>query len=332
MYNFCTLFDSYYIHKGIALYLSLEKHCVDFHLYVMAFDWESYDKLNSLKFEHMTVECMCDYETDFFLRLKKERNKAEYCWTCGPYVIHHFMIQNQLKSITYLDSDLFFIGDPAIAFAEIGDNSIAITEQGISEKNAKVFGKYCVQFMYFKNDKNGLPALEWWRDRCFEWCYQRLEDGKFGDQKYIDEFPLKFNRVHVIQNPGVGLAPWNLHRYSYCDNGNTIYHSGNTYNSVFFHMHGLKSIIDEKVLTMVSNDCFINDVDKRYFFNPYAELTVEILNNYFSKSIESYVIRGIPEWRHAEMYVRSKLNKIKILKDIYNLLIGKTEHNHGTKL
>ena len=48
MMNFCTLFDSYYIHKGIALYLSLERVCDDFTLYVMAFDEPSYKKLSSL--------------------------------------------------------------------------------------------------------------------------------------------------------------------------------------------------------------------------------------------------------------------------------------------
>lgn len=332
IYNFCTLFDSYYIHKGIALYNSLEEQCDNFRLYVMAFDRETYNKLMSLKFKYMYIECMCEHENEFFIKLKKERNKAEYCWTCGPYVIYHFLKTYKLDSITFLDSDLYFLGNPAIAFAEVGNNSIAITEQRISEKSAKVYGRFCVQFMYFRNDHDGLSALEWWRDRCFEWCYERLEDGKFGDQKYIDEFPIRFNNVCIIKNPGVGLAPWNFHRYDYKDEGKTICYKGVLYKSVFFHMHGLKSIINNKELIMVSNDCFINDWDKKIFFNSYTELTMNILNRYFSKGIEKYKICGIPKWRHAEMYIRSKLNKIKFLKESYNLLFGKTEHNHGTIL
>lgn len=51
MMNFCTLFDSYYIHKGIALYLSLERVCDDFKLYVMAFDEPSYKKTLFIKFQ-----------------------------------------------------------------------------------------------------------------------------------------------------------------------------------------------------------------------------------------------------------------------------------------
>lgn len=38
MLYYCTLFDSNYISKGIALYLSLERHTDDFLLYVMAMD------------------------------------------------------------------------------------------------------------------------------------------------------------------------------------------------------------------------------------------------------------------------------------------------------
>ena len=45
MMNFCTLFDSYYLDKGLALYRSLEKVSEDFTLYVFCFDEDSYEIL-----------------------------------------------------------------------------------------------------------------------------------------------------------------------------------------------------------------------------------------------------------------------------------------------
>jgi hypothetical protein len=133
MMNFCTLFDSYYLHKGIALYLSLEHVTCDFHLYVMAFDKESYGKLTALGFKHMTVELVDDFESPELLAVKPSRSKGEYCWTCGPSVIYHFLTKNNLDEITYLDADLFFLTDPKTIFEEIGSSSVAITEQGIDE-------------------------------------------------------------------------------------------------------------------------------------------------------------------------------------------------------
>lgn len=331
MINFCTLFDSYYLHKGIALYLSLLRQNVDFHLYVMAFDRDSFKALKNLSFDHMTVECMCDYEDDFFLKLKTERNKAEYCWTCGPFVIHHFLVNYKLPAITYLDSDLFFIGNPQIAFNEIGDNSVAITEQGVSEESSKKYGKYCVQFMYFKNDQNSLSALEWWRDACYNWCYQRVEDGKFGDQKYLDYFPQKFKNVYVIKNPGVGIAPWNVHRHKFKNSGLSIL-GEKKYDSVFFHMHGVRVYVHNNELLLDLDHFFIKNEDREYFFNPYAELMLEVFNKYLGQNILDYKVKGVANWRKLEFLIRSKLSKVHLLKKIYHKIHGETEHNHGTKI
>ena len=43
--NFCTLFDSYYLDKGLALYASLDKVCENFTLYIFCFDDRSYEIL-----------------------------------------------------------------------------------------------------------------------------------------------------------------------------------------------------------------------------------------------------------------------------------------------
>ena len=58
MMNFCTLFDSYYLDKGLALYSSLEKVSEDFTLYVFCFDEDSYEILKLFTYGGIASECI----------------------------------------------------------------------------------------------------------------------------------------------------------------------------------------------------------------------------------------------------------------------------------
>ncbi len=286
MLNFCTLFDSYYIHKGIATYLSLSRVTDDFHLYVMAFDKDCYAKLISLNFEHMTVELVDDFETPDLLAVKPTRNKAEYCWTCSSAITWHFLNKYNLPSLTYIDSDLFFMSDPSIVMGEIGENSIAVTEH--NNVDSSLSGRFCVQFNYFKNDEEGRTALKWWRDSCVEWCFDRYEDGKFGDQRYVDQFPSRYKKLCIVKNLGLGIGPWNMNRYEY--NSHSLMFNGREDDFVFFHMHGIKSEFDGNTLILRCVDCNVTDITQKLFFDPYAELLMEVYCKYLGKSFKNYRI------------------------------------------
>ena len=322
--NFCTLFDSFYMLKGLALYKSLELQTDNFHLYVMAFDRECYRKLLSLGLRHLTVELLDDFETQELLSVKPTRTKAEYCWTCGPSVIWHFMKKYELPDIAYLDSDLFFLGAPQIIYDEIGDKSVAITEQGISEKMAKLYGRYCVQYMYFRNNEEGCKTLEWWKDACIEWCFAKFEGEKYADQKYLDKFPQITSSLCVLKNLGAGIAPWNMQRYKYTKRNSFIY-KGNEYPFVFYHMHGIIIDIHGNNLYMRSKSARINEIKKACFFIPYANTIIELLNNFFGKNITSYEIKGINSLKSLEFLFHDLLRgnkfviwlKYKVLKPSY---------------
>jgi hypothetical protein len=132
--------------------------------------------------------------------------------------------------------------------------------------------------MYFKNDQNGLNALNWWRDRCIEWCFAYLEDGKFGDQKYLDDWQERFPGVHVLQNPGGGVAPWNIQQYLIEDKTGKIFitdkQKGTQLPLIFFHFHGLKFYADEKVSCCDALYELDNDV-KEIVYLPYIRLLLD---------------------------------------------------------
>jgi hypothetical protein len=242
-YNFCTLFDSNYLSRGLAMYHSLKKNCDNFHLYVFAFDDKAYDILYKLSYEHITIISLKEFENEQLLAVKLSRSRAEYCWTCTPYTILHVLKNYKVDNCTYIDADLFFYSSPKVLFDEMADKSVLITEHRFTPKydRSKISGKYCVQFMVFKNNEDGLKVLNWWANACYDWCYDRYEDGKFGDQKYLDDWTTRFKGiVHELKHLGGGMAPWNIQQYEIADQKQVILKeikTGNLFNAVFFHFH-----------------------------------------------------------------------------------------------
>ena len=95
-----------------------------------------------------------------------------------------------------------FRDNPDKIFKEIGNSSIAIIEHRFSTpfKNLEINGKFCVEWNTFRRDKEGMKCLGSWKNQCLEWCYYKLEEGKMGDQKYLDNWPYtNINGNHQIR-------------------------------------------------------------------------------------------------------------------------------------
>jgi hypothetical protein len=244
---FCTLFDSNYLSRGLVLYDSLIKHCPNFHLYIFAFDQKCYSILKKLNLPHITPISLEEYEDQELLKVKKERTIAEYCWTNTPstawYVLNHFEVDH----CTYLDADMVFYANPQPLITEMGNKSVLITEHRYTNPEGleELAGRYNVQFITFKNDTLGREVCLWWRKACLDWCYDRYEDGKFGDQKYLDDWPSRFKGIHVLEHEGGGLATWNIQQYQISKDANGTIKvvstkTGKSFQAIFFHFHALK--------------------------------------------------------------------------------------------
>ena len=188
-----------------------------------------------------------EFEDDELLRVKPTRTAGEYCWTCSSSTILYCLNHYHLDCCTYIDADLFFYSDPTVLIKEMGENDVLITEHRYSPQydQTETAGKYCVQFVTFKNTPNGMKILKWWRDACLDWCYGRYEDGKFGDQKYLDDWTTRFNGVYELKNLGGGVAPWNVQQYTFRRDGKIVNGKENSTNVdftlIFYHFHFLKS-------------------------------------------------------------------------------------------
>lgn len=230
--HFVTLFDSAFLPQGLALHSSLRRHTPDSILWVLCMDSTAYQVLQKLELPGMQLVSINEIETPDLDRIKKERSIAEYCWTVTPLTPKLVFDRDpSARRVTYLDADLYFLRSPDPLFQELDESgkAILITEHDydpIYDRSA-THGRFCVQFVTFVRGESE-AVRSWWQARCEEWCYARLEDGKFGDQKYLDDWPDRFGgQVHVLQQKGVLLAPWNARRYS-------------LERAVAWHFHGLR--------------------------------------------------------------------------------------------
>jgi len=320
VYNFCTLFNSKYLKKGLVLYNSLTKVCKTFHLYVYAFDDEVFDVLNKLKLPFLTVISLSEFENEKLLNIKGSRNLAEYCWTCGPSTIWYSIKNFDLDNCTYLDADMLFFNSVDSLFNEIGSASVALTEH-MHGNEQSLGGRFCVQFVYFKNDSSGMAALKWWRNSCIDWCFARFEDGKYGDQKYLDEFPNRFNNVHIIESRGAGVAPWNVRQYKLLEKG--LFRFNNEYIPIiFFHYHGVRVKYENKELILKPITYDLNFEMEKYIYFPFLEAMKFISINFLGISVEKISIKKRSYIKKKYSLLKRKFQKNRLAQFLYYKVIG----------
>ncbi len=241
MEHFVTLFDSLFLPQGVALHMSMERHVKDYTLWILCMDEDTHEVLTKLNLPNVRLLQISKLETKELKRVKPTRSKGEYCWTLTPFApIFVFEADATVNRVTYLDADLWFRKHPAPIFREFEASCkhVLITDHAYAPEydRSAISGQYCVQFMIFRRNDSE-TVRKWWEERCVEWCFSYPENDKFGDQKYLDDWPERFHEiVHVLNNKEYALAPWNVIRFPYG-------------NSIFYHFHHLR-IVSKKLVNV----------------------------------------------------------------------------------
>ncbi len=240
MEHYVTLFNNLFLPQGLTLHASLQRHAGNYTLWIICLDETTYNILEKLNLNNIRLIALSSVETEELKAVKPDRTIAEYCWTLTPFAPRFvFKEDSSVERITYLDADTWFRKSPLPIFQEFEESGkeVLITDHAYAAEydHSATSGQYCVQFIVFTRE-GGERVRQWWEDRCIEWCYNRDEDGKFGDQKYLNDWPERFSQeVHVLKNKELLLAPWNAIRFPYG-------------NSIMYHFHGLRLLKNNQIL------------------------------------------------------------------------------------
>lgn len=123
---FCTLFDSNYLDKGLALYHSMRKRISNFRLYIFAFDDRCFEVLSDMHLKNVVAVPVTEIMDNTLREIKKERTRAEFCWTCTPVVIEYVLAQYREEVCTYIDADIYFFADPEKMINEIREQNCSV--------------------------------------------------------------------------------------------------------------------------------------------------------------------------------------------------------------
>ncbi len=285
--HFCSYSDSAYLPRLKALYASMVRHCGDFRLHVLAWDYGVRDwcRREDIDCQRIDEDFLDRYPALAIDKLPgPPRSRVEHMWTCGPQWIVDVMDKTG-EPVAYVDADVMFHSFPEPVFAEIGDAPVGVVPHGFCEaapapiptiKSHSIFGKYNVGLIHFNDPRVALN----WATNCRTWCYAHLEHWPdascdplvlYGDQKYLDAWPERFNG-HVVRYPGACAGPWGVHARPLEVRDGKIHFGGEPL--VAWHYSGYRELPDGHTV-MTRPEYMLTNEQAEILYTPYIKALEE---------------------------------------------------------
>lgn len=270
--DFITYFDSAYAAKGWVCHHTLMTQSPGSRLFVLCLDDKVLIQAENLVGRKVVPIRLADIESycPALLAVKGSRQPKEYYATVSPILPLFLFDRFGMDKVFYTDADMAFWSKPEEIETVFGNHSLMVTDHGFEPPRAGV--RFNVGILGYKNDTNCREFLEWWRDRCLEWCeWRTLPDGRCADQGYLNilhDQPNRFKGVLSCPQPGINLGPWGIGRHKIeQDNGRLV--MDKTHNLVCYHYHEFR---------MTGPDSYFptgwqhTANDRRFVYEPYFAL------------------------------------------------------------
>jgi hypothetical protein len=276
--DFCTYFDSAYATKGWVCHYTLHRLSPSSRLFVLGFDDKVIAKAESLADKGVIPIRLSDIETycPDLLSIKGSRQLKEYYATMSPILPLFLFDRFGVETIFYTDADMAFWSEPEEVESVMGDKSLLVTDHGFEPPRAGV--RFNVGILGYRNDQNCREFLEWWRDRCLEWCcWVTLPDGRCCDQGYLNilhDQPDRFKGTLSCPQPGINLGPWGIGRHQITKNAEGKLIMDDKHTLVCYHYHEFR---------MTGPDSYYptgwqhTASDRRFVYEPYFALTKQAI-------------------------------------------------------
>jgi hypothetical protein len=259
---------------------SMERHCGEFVLHVLAWDWEPRFEIPGVHVvrREMFLARHPDYAPE---RMPGPPRSPIDLAVTARWRFFADLVADLGEPLTTLDGDIWFWSSPGSMFEEIGAARLAVSPHRIPPKKLErpgvtfeshgKYGLYNTGLVYLADPAiaDELAALN------LGWSYtalRTLPNGRvvFGDQGWL-ELVVEKHGAHVIGHPGVNVAPWNVHAHPF-----ELRDDGRTYVGdkllVCYHYSSLRLNPDGSVGEIADTGYAITAEQVRIFYEPYLRV------------------------------------------------------------
>jgi hypothetical protein len=275
---FCTYFDAHYLVKGLVCNHTIHQYQPNSTLFILCLDEVVYNKVKELSGVIPIKLEEIEEKYPELLSVKHSRCLKEYYATISPilplYIFHNY---KEVDVLFYTDADIAFWSDPEEMLEIFGDFSLMVTDHGFEPPRANV--RFNVGILAYRNDKYCNQFLEWWKEKCLEWCkWETLPNGMCADQGYLNilhDEPEKFKNVLSCPHFGINLGPWNIGKHKIYTKNNKIKIDNDRCNLICYHYHEFMLLENGYFSTGWPH----TKDDKITIYDPYFNLIQKVMNN-----------------------------------------------------
>lgn len=182
-----------------------------------------------------------------FDEIIKKYDIIELNTSIKPSFFKYFISKYEnLEAIIYFDPDIQIIDKLILLETYLEEGDVLLTPHILNPTGIDCFspsehlflnyGIYNLGFLALNpKSRNVLSLLDWWEEKTLKIGFDRVSEGLFVDQLWINLAPIFFNKVKVLQEYGFNVAPWNLHERNSINKVGDEYIMEDNSKLVFYH-------------------------------------------------------------------------------------------------
>src|SRR5258706_4960312 len=218
MQTFCTIITAGYFPKAVVLYKSIRAFNKEIDMHVLVSDNKPVTgpAIDSEGLKIINTSELAGYPLVESLYKKYAHiNFDNFRWSMKP-VFASYLLRAGYDKIIYMDCDMFFVNDYNFLLEELDKYDLLLTPHWnnthpLVDKNSFLsnFTSGIFSAGFFGANQQALTALDWWSNACHFLMGEHMDKGVHDDQRYLDIFPVLFEKTKIIRHRGCNIGAWN---------------------------------------------------------------------------------------------------------------------------